>query len=56
MRATFYMQEYVLSHSMMLADALIAATAVQSSETLFTANDKHYKYIPTIECKRFEPV
>ncbi len=55
-RATFYMQEYALSHSMMLADALIAATTVQASETLVTANDKHYRYIPTIECKRFEPV
>ena len=54
-RAIFYIQEYSLSHSMMLADALIAATVVQTSETLLTANDKHYKYIPNIECKRFEP-
>ena len=54
-RAIFYIQEYSLSHSMMLADALIAATVVQMSEILLTANDKHYKYIPNIECKRFEP-
>ena len=54
-RAIFYIQEYSLSHSMMLADALIAATVVQTSEILLTANDKHYKYIPNIECKRFEP-
>ncbi|OGT93835.1 MAG: twitching motility protein PilT [Gammaproteobacteria bacterium RIFOXYB2_FULL_38_6] len=54
-RAVFYIQEYSLSHSMMLADALIAATVVQTSETLLTANDKHYKYIPNIDCKRFEP-
>jgi hypothetical protein len=54
-RAMFYVQEYSLSHSMMLADGLIAATAVQNSEMLLTANDKHYKFIPTIECKKFNP-
>ena len=54
-RAMFYIQEYSLSHSMMLADALIAATAVQNSETLLTANDRHYKFIPTIDCRKFNP-
>lgn len=54
-RAMFYVQEYALSHSMRLADALIAATVVQSGEVLLTANDKHYKFIPTIECRRFKP-
>ena len=54
-RAMFYIQEFALSHSMMLADALIAATVVQSNEKLITANDKHYKFIPTIECKKFSP-
>jgi len=34
---------------------LIAATVVQNSEILMTANDKHYKYIPNIECKKFIP-
>jgi predicted nucleic acid-binding protein len=55
-RAMFYVQEYALSHSMMLADALIAATVVQNSELLMTANDKHYKFIPNIECQRFNPL
>lgn len=54
-RAMFYIQEYALSHSMMLADGLIAATVVQNGETLITANDKHYRFIPTIECERFNP-
>jgi predicted nucleic acid-binding protein len=54
-RAMFYVQEYSLSHSMMPADALIAATVVQSNEKLITTNEKHYKFIPTMECKKFSP-
>jgi predicted nucleic acid-binding protein len=54
-RSMFYVQEYALSHSMMLADALIAATTVQNNDVLITANDKHYKFIPNIECKKFLP-
>ena len=54
-RAMFYVQEYALNHSMMLADGLIAATVVQNGEILLTANDKHYKFIPTIELKKFIP-
>jgi predicted nucleic acid-binding protein len=54
-RAMFYVQEYALSHSMMFADALIAATVVQNSEKILTANDKHYRFIPNIECQKFVP-
>jgi predicted nucleic acid-binding protein len=54
-RAMFYIQEYRLRHSMMLADAFIAATVVQNSEKLFTAKEKHYKFIPNIECLKFKP-
>lgn len=54
-RALFYVQEYFLSHSMMMADAFIAATAIQNSESLITANEKHYKYIPNIEISKFVP-
>ena len=54
-RAMFYIQEYFLSNSMMLADALIAATIVQNSEVLLTANDKHYRFIPNLDCKKFLP-
>jgi len=59
-RAMFYVKEYSLSvapwaRAMMLADALIAATAVQNSETLFTANVKQYKFIPNIDCRKFNP-
>lgn len=54
-RALFYLQEYVLSHSMRMGDALIAATLVQSAETLLTANERRYRFIPGLECERFEP-
>lgn len=54
-RAMFYVQEYALSHAMTLADGLIAATAVQNSEVLLTANDKRYKFIPILDCKKFDP-
>jgi hypothetical protein len=54
-RAMFYVQEYSLSHSMMPADALIAATVVQKSDKLLTASDTHYRFIPNIECLRFKP-
>lgn len=52
-RAIFYVQEYHLSHSMMMGDSLIAATAVQEGEPLMTANDKHYRHVPNIDLKKF---
>jgi predicted nucleic acid-binding protein len=55
-RAMIYVEEYILSHSMELADALIAATCINNSEMLLTANDKHYKHIPNIQLKKFKPI
>jgi hypothetical protein len=54
-RAMIYVEEYYLSYSMELADAFIAATCVNNSELLLTANEKHYKHIPNIQLKRFSP-
>lgn len=54
-RAMFYVQEYCLSHSMMMADALIAATAIRNSDTLCTANEKHYRFVPLLEYQSFKP-
>lgn len=53
--ALFYVEEYFLSHSMQLADALIAATCSNYGLTLYTANDKHYKIVNDIDLKVFRP-
>ena len=54
-RASIYMEEYNLSTSISMADALIAATAIEANEQLLTANDKHYKAIKELDIKRFRP-
>ena len=54
-KALFFVEEYFLSHSMQLADALIGATAAMYGMTLITANDKHYKIIKELEIKVFRP-
>lgn len=40
---------------MQIADALIAATALSTGRTLFTANDKHYRFIEGLELDVFRP-
>ena len=54
-RAMFLMEDYCLSHSMELGDAIIAATVLESREILLTANDKHYGFIPNIQINKFKP-
>ena len=54
-RAMFLLEDYCLSHSMELGDAIIAATALESNEVLLTANEKQYGFIPNIQVSRFKP-
>jgi len=54
-KAMFYVEPYYMSHSIQLADALIAATAVVNGLKIITANDKHYKMINQLEIERFKP-
>ncbi len=54
-KALFYMEEYFLSHSMQLADSLIASTATTYGLTLHTANDKHYKIVKELDISVFRP-
>jgi len=54
-RAVCLVEAYALSHSLELADALIAATALEERESLITGNDKHYRCIPNIQLTVFRP-
>ena len=54
-KAMFYVEQHFLSHSLQLADALIAATAVEYGKTLLSANDKHYKIIKDVQLVKFRP-
>jgi predicted nucleic acid-binding protein len=54
-RAMFYVEDYCLSHSMELGDAIIAATALECRENLLTANERHYRFIPNIQISKFMP-
>lgn len=54
-KAMFTVEQYFLSHSIHLADALIGATAIDYGLPLLTGNDKHYKVIKGIKIKKFRP-
>jgi predicted nucleic acid-binding protein len=54
-RAMFLVEDYYLSYSMELGDAIIASTALENQEIILTGNDKHYKFIPNIQVQKFKP-
>lgn len=54
-RASIYMEEYGLSGGISMADALVAATAVEQRDVLLTANQKHYKAIKELDMEVFRP-
>ncbi|MCF6265079.1 MAG: type II toxin-antitoxin system VapC family toxin [Desulfuromusa sp.] len=54
-KAMFSVEQYFLSDSMQLADALIGATAISHGLPLLTGNGKHYKVMKEIQLKRFRP-
>ena len=54
-KALFLMERHYLSHSIEVADSLIAATSIANALTLITGNDKHYGIIKDLELKIFRP-
>ncbi len=54
-RAAVYMEEYTLKSALALADALVAATAVEAQQPLFSGNAKHYRAITELDLKVFRP-
>ena len=54
-KALFTVEQYFLSHSMQLADAMIGSTAIAHGIPLLTGNDRHYKAMKQIQIKRFHP-
>lgn len=54
-RAMYLMETYSLSHGLQMADAMIASTALSAGLPLFTANDKHYRFIDDLELHVFRP-
>ena len=53
--AAFFVERYALSHSVHLADAVVAATAMHYGDVLLTGNRKHYAVIPDLELRDFRP-
>jgi predicted nucleic acid-binding protein len=47
-RATQLMQEYFLSHGLLIADALIAATAIENEIPLLTKNQSDFRFIKAL--------
>lgn len=54
-RATDLIDALTLSHGMRLADALIAATAIEHGFTLVTANVKHFGAVSGLQVETFSP-
>jgi len=54
-RAIYLVEQYALSHNLGMADALIAATALDIGTALTTANQKHYRHIDGLELQIFRP-
>jgi len=49
------MEAWHLSHQMLMADALIAATAIEHGLPLLSGNEKHYRFLKMLTLEGFKP-
>ena len=54
-RAVLYVERHALAHGMRLADALVAATAVEAGQPLMTANIRYYRFLPDVDVRHYQP-
>jgi len=54
LKAMAYIERYFLSHSLTMADALIAATAISHNLPILTGDTRHYSCIAEVEVVPFE--
>jgi len=54
-RSMFLVENFYLSHSLELGDAIIGVTARENQETLLTSNYKHYRIIQDLNVEVFRP-
>ena len=54
-RSVALIEAHALADGLRLADALIAATALELGEAICTANAKHFKPVAGLTVERFEP-
>lgn len=55
-RATALVEEHFLTHHLQLADALIAATAIEHKLLLVTSNTKHFQPVKGLKLEAFRPL
>lgn len=54
-KAMELVEQYALSHSLQLGDALIAATALEHDMAVLTANAKHFGAVDKLKFEAFKP-
>ncbi len=52
-RAVDLLKQYFLSHGLLIADALIAATALVHNEAFVTKNQRDFRFIPMLKLLRY---